>query len=153
MIDMPWFPDHWIRKEERKKDKQIHRHKITTIIHNTCHPWQYPNHLIKCTPVQKKNLVSDEQKSFLNFASVTACVGKLAWSVMHFVAKDHCQSHEQVLNDAGSVSENLHSSRWNNPYFVNDLEIKWASPVSASLLLSLKLFLKNVFLVHPSITV
>ena len=70
------------------------------------------DHLIKCTTVQK-NLVSDEQKSFPNFASVTACIGKLACSVavMHFVAKDLCYSPEQVLRDAGSVSEYLHSSR------------------------------------------
>ena len=69
------------------------------------------DHLIKCTTVQK-SLVSDDQKSFPNFASVTACIGKLACSVavMHFVAKDLCYSPEQVLRDAGSVSEYLHSS-------------------------------------------
>ena len=83
---MPCAHDHWIKKEERKKDERTHKHTITTIIQHTP-PLTIPQSFNKRHAVRKKDCVYDEE-SFPTLASVSARVGKLASLVMHFVAKD-----------------------------------------------------------------
>ena len=51
LLSNGWFPPcSWSLDQERRKKKRGANTQLPPL-YNTRHPWQYPNHLINCTPV------------------------------------------------------------------------------------------------------